>query len=177
MEEKFNYYRCYRRTYFNEYHSEYYYIDGAKSEQILSINSGVVEIKSMWRMQVLGEIYGVNISDYEDDTNHELYDEMLWSCTTDEEKEYVDRKYCFSDSFEWYYERLAEVASSVGCERMEIKCLIKALIIEFNKGRISWTSIQDDFEKIYKRLAASKNSDYRRAANKLAEYYYSKSKD
>ncbi len=170
MEEKFYYPYCHinYRT-FNENCPR----TKPAADNLISSKDGQVFVRPMWRMEILGKYYGISIHEYDDNTNYELYDEKLCSCRNDEEEEECHSSYCYPDTFEYYFERLAEIAAYVGCERAEIKCLIKSLIIRYRFYKVK--SIKhfpfEEFNQLYTRLTSSKDLEQLRVAERLSRYH------
>ncbi len=147
-----------------------------QESRIMSVEDGKISLQPMWRMEMFGKYYGIDIYQYEDDTNYEYYDEVLWQLPTEQQRRKFRKENYHPDTFDDYYEDLALIAQEVGDERSEIKCLIKSLL---NKYRLDTAGDFHEFphkpfNKLYYRLTESKDIDQIRAAQRLARYHIDK---
>ncbi|MFR9575892.1 MAG: hypothetical protein SNI54_01505 [Rikenellaceae bacterium] len=125
-------------------------------------------------MQLLGELHsGLWVLSYDDHTNWEYYDEVLWQIDSKEEREEFRRENLELDTYDDYFEELAAIAVEIGCERAEIKCLAKSLILKyrFNRVRDITDFPFDAFKKLYNRLISSKDLEQLRVAERLSRYH------
>ncbi len=143
---------------------------------LISTKDGKTIVQPMWRMEILGKHFGINIGEYEDNTNWEYYDEVMWQLDSKEARAEFHSENYDPDTFEDYFERLAEIAAWVGCERAEIKCLVKSLIMRyrFNKVRSITDFPFEAFNKLYNRLTSSKDLEQLRVAERLSRYHIKK---
>lgn len=143
------------------------------ANNLISTKDGKTIVQPMWRMEILGKHFGINIGEYEDNTNYEYYDEVMCQLNTREEREEFRNENYHTDRFDDYFERLAEIAAWVGCERAEIKCLVKSLInkYSFDKVREITDFPFEAFNKLYNRLISSKDIDQLRVAERISRYH------
>ncbi len=156
---------------YNKYHNKHY-SKADEHEKLMVVKNGKIEVPGMWRMQLLGELLrGLKAHHYDDYTNWEYYHEVMWQIDSAEQRDEFRREHLNPDTYDRYFEDLAEVAAKIGCERAEIKCLIKAQILRYNHV---W-DIEDfpnwDFSIIYQRLISSKDLEQLRAAERLSRYH------
>ncbi|MFI3239759.1 MAG: hypothetical protein R3Y22_04140 [Bacteroidales bacterium] len=144
-----------------------------RANNLISTKDGQIIVQPMWRMEILGKHFGINIGEYEDNTNYEYYDEVMCQLNTREEREEFRNENYHTDRFDDYFERLAEIAAWVGCERAEIKCLVKSLInkYSFDKVREITDFPFEAFNKLYNRLISSKDIDQLRVAERISRYH------
>ncbi len=146
------------------------------ADNLISTKDGQIMVLPMWRMEMLGKYYGICIHEYDADINWEYYDEVIWQIDSAEEREKFRSENYKPDTYDDYFERLAEVAAEVGSLRAEIKCLVKSLILKYRSNRIK--NISDfphaAFTKLYNRLISSKNIEQLRVAERLSRYHIKK---
>ncbi|MFR9539994.1 MAG: hypothetical protein SNI49_07535 [Rikenellaceae bacterium] len=158
---------------YNEYHYKHY-SKGDEFEKLLIVKNDKIIVQGMWRMQLLGELHsGLWVLSYDDHTNWEYYDEVLWQIDSKEEREEFRRENLELDTYDDYFEELAAIAVEIGCERAEIKCLAKSLILKyrFNRVRDITDFPFDAFKKLYNRLISSKDLEQLRVAERLSRYH------
>ncbi len=158
---------------YNEYHRKHY-SKGDKFEKLLTVRGDEIIVQAMWRMQIIGELHSeLQVYTYNDPTNWEYYYEVLYQIDSMEDREKYDRENYRTDTYDDYFEKLADVAADIGCERAEIKCLVKSLLLKyrFNKFRNITDFPIEPFNKLYSRLIASKDIEQLRVAERLSRYH------
>lgn len=158
---------------YNEYHHKHY-SKGDEFEKLLTVKDDQVIVQGMWRMQLLGELHsGLWAVSYQDHTNWEYLDEVLWQFDSREEREEFRNENLNLDTYDIYFEELAAVAAEIGSERAEIKCLIKSLLLKYRCDRvrdiIEFPFVP--FNKLYNRLVQSKDIEQLRVAERLSRYH------
>lgn len=158
---------------YNYYYSakNYYSVTEKPVKKLFTSKDGNLVVNTILQMELLGATYGIDAWLYRDDTNDELYDEMMWSCNNEEEMEACRSRYCKFDSYDDYFEELAEIAGSIGCERMKLKCLIKSLLLKYQRADKLLCFPYKEFDKLFFTLVESKNLDYLKVAEKLSRYH------
>lgn len=156
------------------YYQDTHFAKGDEFEKLFIVRDNKIIVQGMWRMQLLGELYSkLWVLSYDDNTNWEYYDEVLWQIDSEEEREEFRCENLELDTYDDYFEELAGIAAEVGCERAEIKCLAKSLILKYRFNRVR--NIEDfpfeAFNKLYNRLISSKDLEQLRVAERLSRYH------
>lgn len=138
------------------------------SEKLITVKNGEVVVQPMWRAQLIAEqLFNVDIREYEDDTNWELLDEMLWQTNNKEERDEVYDLYYQPDSYDEYFERVAECMEEIGAYKMALKCKIKSLLLKYRNLTNQYDIPLDDLKIIHQELI---DLGYERAATRLINY-------
>ncbi len=139
--------------------------------KIISTKEDNLEVKTMLQMEMIAKSYGVNFLEYRDHTNYELLDEMTWMCNTREERDRFHCAYYDPSNYELYYEQLAIIAEEIGCERAQIKCMIKSLLHKYAKVEYITQFPHREFNELYSRFIISKDIEQLRVAERLCRYH------
>lgn len=143
-----------------------------RTNKLISTKDGEIAIQPLWRMELFGRAYGIDIEDYAYNKSWESYYELLWSSGSRVQRERFHKKHHKHGNYSLYFEELAKVAYEIGCERTEIKCLIKSLIIKFKEFRVHGLIPYYEIDKLLVRLEKSGNKDLLRVADRLSRYFY-----
>ena len=137
------------------YYSKYHYTKCSSENigiRIIKVDSEGVHIPTLWQMQVIGKMHGINITDHE--SGYSEYEHETGRFTP--------------DTLDQYFKELAYLAAWYGCETMELKCLTKALFWNYESAKSVDTLPLDDFHKLYVRLY---KSGYKKCAKWLLRFH------
>ncbi len=139
------------------------------AEKLITVKNGEVVVQPMWRAQLIAkQLFNVDTREYEDNTNWELLDEMLWQTDNKEEREEVYNQYYQPDSLDIYFERVAECMEEIGAYKMALKCKVKSLLLKYNNLTNQYDIPLDNLKIIYHELI---EFGYERAATRLNNYH------
>ena len=141
--------------YFNKYHYKNYF-GGSSAIKIVNVNSIGAHISTLWKMQAIGEMHGVNILEYDNSGYTDLD---------------IERGNFTSDTLDEYFEELAHLAAWYGCEAMELKCLTKALFWKYELAESADSLPQRELQSLYVRLS---HAGYKKCGEWLLQYHCKK---